>query len=597
MITAITILALGSVLASGILFKHQRLLTLIAATGTLWSGQWLLLTLIDRTIVSGNTNASLYLIGSLALTLPWLFMWKQWSWPYSTTVGSGKKDFVVIIVLLGVLLAAWLVQSRNGFTNGEWVTHGFYNGDTMTMMALVERSMLSDNLVTQNPFAGNGYLEYPTLWHAGLATLLIGIGIEGDWIHYLPILTYLQILITIPLFFLVMDILWPEPKRKEEKWLGASSRMAINSAQAIIILFVMAVSWDGYIYPQSHFFLSGLLLVLVGLLITAEKKEAMKRLWWLLPANAIALVLMLSNAVTGAAAVATIVAFYLWHLTSHHNNKQVRIAYGISILLWVAMYLMWSPGDAVFGGLQFSYTAAESIMRLGPVILALAIALLSSRSNKSFISFAITILLAMALFTFLFSQRNIVVANAERFIYQGLIVGFGLLLLPSIRGYYWITNVLKFKTNDFKERFIVLGAISAIIFIVILPALISGARSHDHLMRQDEQVVDLGYRETLSFISDNTKAEDVFLINPEGPWALPMLTGRSMLRANYWLSPKDSILEEVNNAFAGDTDAQVASLQKVNYLVINHEELDNWNLNDHEEIFRGGKLSVYKTSR
>lgn len=597
MMTAIIFLGIGSIMASGIMFRHQRLLTLIAAAGAFWSGQWLLLTLVDRVILTGNESTLVYLVGSFVLTIPWVFKLKAWSWPYRTTIGSGEKDFVVLVVLLGVLLAAWLVQSRNGFENAEWVTHGFYNGDTMTMMTLVEKSMLTDGLVKQNPFAANGYLEYPALWHAGMATFLKSLGVHNDWVHFLPILTYVQILVIVPMFFLLMDIFWPEPKRREENWLGVPSRLGVNLLQAGIIVYVMTVSWDNYIYPQSHFFLTGMFLLMLGLLITAEKGKGSHKIWQLVPAGVLALVLMLSNAVTGAAAIAITIAFYGWRLISRRDEKRIRLGYALGILVWVVVYLLWSPGDAVFGWPHFSYTSAESIMRLGPVVVALVVALVVASSAGSFVSFSIIMLMAMSVVTFLFSQRNIVVANAERFLYQGLLVGFPLLMLPLVRVYYWVINRVSVEARDGKDKVMVTGGMIAIVCIVGLPTLASGARAHNSLMRQDRQIVDLGYREMLEYVRSNTKAEDVFLTDPNTPWALPMFTGRAMLRANYWLSPKDTVLEDVNAAFDGNEEAQIASLQLVDYLIIKQEELNNWKLNEQEEVFRGGKISIYKTGQ
>jgi hypothetical protein len=207
------------------------------------------------------------------------------------------------------------------------------------------------------------------------------------------------------------------------------------------------------------------------------------------------------------------------------------------------------------------------------------------------------VLMAMSAVTFLLSQRNIVVANAERFIYHALLVGFPLMMLPAIRGYYWVVSRINVRSDSLREKVVYVSAVAAVACIVLMPGLISGARAHDQLMRQDRQVIDLGYREAMEYVRRNTHAESVFLVNPDAPWALPMLTGRSMLRADYWLGLNDEVLYEVELAFMGQEVAQRSALQKVDYLILNHEEQNNWKLDEQEEVFRGGRVSIYKTKR
>ena len=593
MLLVITILVIASVLASGILFRHQRIFTFIAAAGALWDGQWMLLTLIDRTWLKDVDTQLVFTVGALMFLALWLIKKKDWSWP-DTRSGSGRRDLMVLPILLAVLGAAWLVQSKNGFENSEWVTHGFYNGDTMTMVSLVQKSLLTEGMVTENPFAGNGYLEYPTLWHAGLATLIKGLNLGMDWIHYLNILTWLQIILVVPMFFLVMDVFWPEPKKREEKWLGVDSRLFVLGGQALLIGYVMAVSWDNYIYPQTHFFLTGIFLLVVSLLIKASKVRGRKECWYLTVSGLMALVLMLSNAVTGAVVVAITVVYYGWRLLDSKQEIDKKLLWLGGIVAWLIIYALLSTGDAVLGMPGFSYTSAESIMRFSPIVIMLAAALLL-RGNRDWLDMSIVVMFAMTAVIFFFSQRNIVVANAERFIYHGLLIGFPLLLAPGIRFYYWIRGKITVETNGFVDKTVALGAMAGILSILVMPVLISGARAHDSLMRQDKQVVDLGYREALEFVRNNTDADDVFLADPEAPWALPMFTGRAMLRASYWLSPKDSVFDDVNTAYEGEEAAQISSLQRVDYLIIKQEELNNWKLDEYKEVFRGGKISIFKT--
>jgi len=595
MVVAIVTLVIASVLGSGVLFRHQRVLTLIAAAGAMWQGQWLLLTLLDRMWLRSIDTNMVYWIGATVLLLPWLGLIKKWSWPYKKP-GSGRRDFVVLIILIGVLGASYLVQSRNGFIDGEWVAHGFYNGDTMTMISLTQRSMLTDGLVRENPFAGGGYLEYPTLWHAGIAALIVGVGLDMEWMHYLEILTYIQILMVVPMFFLLMDCVWPEPERKEEKWLGVSSRMLVLIAQALLVGYVMAVSWDNYIYPQTHFFLTGMFLLIVSLLVKAGKSSGWKECGYLTTSGVVSLLLLMSNAVTGAVAVAITIVYYGWRLLDAKQEINRRVLFLMGVAAWLLVYMVFSSGDAVFGLPHFSYTSAESIMRLGPVVLALGVALLL-RGKAGWLDLAIVATFAMTVITFLLSQRDIVVANSERFVYHGLLIGFPILLAPMVQAYYWLRRRIIWQSSGLVEKTVSVSASVAIVLLVVMPVLISGARAHDHLMFQDEQVIDFFYREALDYLRQNAGVGDIILTDPEAPWVVPMFTGLSMLRANYWLGVEDEVFRDVQLAFRGNTQAQERSLQRSDYMLIKQDETNKWKLDKYEQVFRSDQYEVYKTDR
>src|SRR3990167_9901742 len=593
MIPAMVVLTISSLLMAGILFRQQRLLTFIACAGTFWEAQWLVLTLINRTVWPNGNTELIFLAGALIGLVPWLIGIKEWSWPYRSP-GSGRSDLAVLVLLIGVISAAWLVQLRNGFHNSEWVMHGFYNGDTMIMITLVQRSMLDKGLVSENPFSANEYLEYPSLWHGGLATLLNAFGINMDWMHFLPTLTYLQIIFTIPMFFLLMDAWWPEPTNKEIMWLGISSRWGILLVQAGIIGYVLAVSWDSYIYPQTHFFIMGMWLLAASLLVRAGQETSSREYWWVGTSALVTLVLLLVNAVTGAAVVAVTIVYYTKRLMETRQGVMGRMLWLAGIIGWVSLFQSFSAGDVLLGWPHFSYTAAESIMGLAPVIIILGLAVLKQQENSDWVELCIVGLMGMALLIFLVSQRSIIVANSERFIYHALMVGFPLLLAPIISWYFdW--QRLWHESGSALRWLARSGASLALVLIVLLPVLISGARTHDHLMRQDEQRVDLAEQEALDFIRDNTIASDVILTRSEAPWNVPMFTGRAQVRADYWLAPQDDLLEDVKKAFAGDTDAQMKTLQQAEYLLIRQDEIDNWKLDDYEKVFHNGKMALYKT--
>lgn len=587
------VLAMSSVLMAGILFKQQRLLTLCACAGTFWEAQWLVLTLINRSIWPNGNTELIFLVGALIGLVPWLFKLKQWSWPYQAP-GSGRRDLAVLLVLIAVISAAWLVQERNGFQNSAWVTHGFYNGDTMTMITLVQRSMLERGLVSENPFSANEYLEYPSLWHGGLAGLLTALGISMDWMHFLPVMTYLQIVLTIPMFFLLMDTWWPEPSKKEILWLGINSRWSVLLLQAGIIGYVLAVSWDSYIYPQTHFFIMGMWLLAVSLLVKAGQETDQRERWRTGVSLLVTLVLLLANAVTGAAAVAVTIVYYAKRLMEAKQKVSRRILWLAGIIGWVTVFQFFSAGDVLLGWPHFSYTAAESVMRLGPVIIILALVVLRQQDDRDWVELAIVGLMGMAGLIFIGSQRDIIVANSERFIYHALMIGYPLLLAPIISWYFHWRHI-GYESGSVLRRLSRSGATLAIVLTMLLPALISGARSHDQLMRQDEQKVDLAEQEVLDFIRNNTASSDVILTRSEAPWNVPMFTGRAQVRADYWLSPQDELLEIVNRAFAGGQDAQTKALQEAEYLLIRQDEIYKWKLDDYEKVFHNGKMALYKT--
>src|SRR5581483_6685135 len=81
---SIALLIVTSLLASGILFRHQRLLTYLAAAGVLWEGQWLLLTLLNRTLLSSVTPNTLFTVGSSLLLVVSIAFIRKWQSPYRT---------------------------------------------------------------------------------------------------------------------------------------------------------------------------------------------------------------------------------------------------------------------------------------------------------------------------------------------------------------------------------------------------------------------------------------------------------------------------------------------------------------------------------
>lgn len=584
MVSSILLLGLASLVASGVLFAHQRALTYLAAAGVLWEGQWLLLTLLDRTVLEGVETRVVFDSGALILLAIWLLFYRRWSFPYISGAGSGRRDLAVLAVLFVVLTAAWLVINANGFLDGAWVTHGFYNGDTTTFIALVQRSLLTAGLVDTNPFAGGGALEYPTLLHAGVASVLTAVGISGSWLYFLPAMTLLQIIITVPLFFLLMDVVFPEPNEPWKRWFGVPSRLVILAGQAGLVLFVLALAWDNYVYPQSHFFLTGLFLLQVALLIRRR----------VVPASAVALVLMLANAVTGAAAVAVLAIFYWLQAADRKQEVTQRFGYLGGVVLWVIVFLLFAPGEAAWGWPTFSYTAAPAMIRLGPILVALLAAVWLKLDKQQFLSAAVAVLAAMGFVVFFFSTRNIVIENAERFFYHALVIGFPLLLSLLIRLFYWLRRQLIDTDRPLGQ--VVAGWLAAVALLLatLLPAGASVASAHDNLMFKDKRVVTITQREALDWLAENTGINAIILSSPNPPWAVPIFAGRALLRADYWLSPQDELARQVTAAFAGDRAAQEMILNQADYLLLPQNEQELWDVSAYDQVFSNTAVNIYR---
>lgn len=578
MIFSLLILLVGALLASGILFEHKRMLTFLATAGLIFEGRWLLMTLINRTFFPTVSLSTIVLFESIIILVLTLVFIKKWTWPYKGT-GSGRRDIVILPVLLLVLAGAWLVTSKNGFSDHAWVTHGFYNGDTATLLSLTQRSFLETGLVNENPFAGNGALEYPTLLHASLANFLDQAGIGMDWFRFLPLFTYLQIFLTVPVFFLLWDVLLPEPKNETEKWLGVPSRWVIYLLQAGVVLYVLSLSWDGYIYPQSHFFLTGLFVMLAALLASSARLSLMAKEHILKHGAIIALtiVLMLSNAVTGTAALVLTGVFFLMRVFDVKRRPAER-GWQLAIVVVLGLLFLWAmPGN---GALQiiptFSYTAAIDMLRLALPLGILMIGMYQYVSRQSFVAVGSAALMALGLIVFFFSSRNIVIENSSRFFYHAILIGFPLVLAPIVQGWYWVRRELLHTTHSVPEKVAGWFAVGTLLLLLIFPGAVSVASAHDNLMFKDEQVIDTAYRRALWWIEDNTEPSAVFLASPETPFAIPMFTGRTLLRTAYWLSPDDVVLADVVSAFEGDTSAQEQVMGGADYLLLQDVERKLW---------------------
>ncbi|MBI3255437.1 MAG: hypothetical protein HYZ63_00525 [Candidatus Andersenbacteria bacterium] len=592
---AIIVSLLAGLFVSGIVFRHQRMFTYMGACLALAWGWWLVLTFIGRTWLSEFPPTLLYGFGPALLAVIFLPWWKQWRLPYRNAPGSGWRDLMVMLALLPVMGAAYMVWQVNGREHSNWVWHGFFNGDTATFASLVEKSFLTPGLATDNPFAAGLPLEYPTLVHAGVAALFGADGATG-WTYFLPTMTYVAIFVIVAAFWLLFDILFPESL--QPRWLGLKPMWA-KVMPLLGVLYVMALGWDNFIYPQSHFFLLGLWVVVAALFGQGLKNPARLRGMTLFLASVFTVVLIAGNAVLGAAALAvalgTCGSLFL-DKKNEASTRLVALALGVA---FVAIFLVLAPGEPQFGGLQFSYEGASDMMRLLPALALLFIGLALYESRPASTLLGVAGLCVLAGVTFFFSTRDIVVANTSRFLYHALLLGWPFMILPVARLGFWLKRYFLYSTKTLSEFIGAIVVVAALVALLLLPAVASVAQAHDNLMRKDRQEITPAMTEAAWWLEDHTSIRDVIVASPLPPWYIPFMTGRTLLRAGYeegayWLSTDDGTLSHLRAAFTGDAKAQDTVAGMGDYLLLTKAERALWKPLSFEKVFDIDAIVIYK---
>lgn len=102
----------------------------------------------------------------------------------------------------------------------------------------------------------------------------------------------------------------------------------------------------------------------------------------------------------------------------------------------------------------------------------------------------------------------------------------------------------------------------------------------DNLLFKDSQQVSAPEREAYAWLKAHTNPTDVILASPEEPWSVPLFTGRSLVRTNYWLSPADPLTDEVTAAFNGSLAAQEVTAGHADYIVLTTVDEPLWPLYD-----------------
>jgi len=584
----------SALLGSGIVFHHKRMLTYIAFAGILLEAQLLLASYIHRTTLSSFENSSFFLLAGIAYLTLWLSMYKQWKSPYATP-GSGIRDGFVAIALVLVAGFAYPVLHANGYAGENFVLHGFYNGDVATFASLIQKSFDTASLVAENPFSGNGYLEYPTLLHGAFADFFTMMGIGKDWLRFLSLMVYIQIIITIPMFFLLWDTVWGEPKNPAEKWFGISSRIKVYSLQTLIALFAIGLSIDSFAYPQSHFFLMGMFLAAVALLAQGSLLSGRNQVLFVAAGFIFAALLLFSNTVTGTVAIACAGTLCVLRMFDKKRPVRERAIFLVLAFLLVFFMIQASTGRETLRNPHFSVSAASDMIRAGITALFVLGAAFISLSRKQFLSLASAIVATLGLSVFFLSDRNIVTENASRFLYHSFLIGFALLLPLVIQVKYWIYRELFLTSRPMSER--IGGYLIAIssVLLLLLPVGISAGSTYRSLLVEEPRIITQNDRVLLWWIDEHTSPNDIIITNGYEPYTVPLFTGRALLRTEgYWLSADDDISNQIQKAYAGDMSAQQDILQSAQYIIIPKNAVEMWDVTGLKKASDNGTNVLYK---
>lgn len=585
---------ISALLGSGVLFWHKRLLTYLAFAGALFEMEFIATSFIRRTFIHGVSGSMVFLITGIIWVTLWATLYRYWKSPYKIP-GSGKRDGFAGIALVIIFAIAYPVISSNGYHGTEFIMHGFYNGDTVTFASLINKSLATIGEVTQNPFSANGSLEYPTVLHGALSDFFSVTKIETGWLHFLGILTYAQILITIPMFFLVWDVVFPEPKNRSELWFGMFSRNAVYGLQTILTLIAVGLSLDSFIYPQSHFFLVASFLAVLALFSQAIPSKGKQELLYAIPAYIIAILLLFANTVTGTAAAGLAGTFAFIRVFDKKQSVKSRALY-LAIGIGLLAVMHWASSSRVsFLHPHFSVSSAGDMVRAGlPYIFVLAGALYSL-ARKQYLAIASILVGFLGIATFFLADRNIVTENASRFLYHGFLIGFPLLLAPLIQYLYFIRREITLTSRPLSE--IIAGWIggTAMLLILFLPIGISAGSTYANLLQNDKRTVTQNTQIALAIIDALGKPTDIVIANPNEPFSVPLFTSKALLRTNdYWLSLQDDTTNDLVKAFTGDKASQQKVLQQGNFLLLSPEEQKSWDVSKLKKVFESKDAIAYR---
>ncbi|MDP3685670.1 MAG: hypothetical protein Q8R32_02460 [bacterium] len=467
--------------------------------------------------------------------------------------GVTRGEFLFVAACIPILLSIIAVNARNGSVQlpdgrEEFHARGFVNGDTMTLFALTNSQLTTHNsqLRRENPFAGNGPLEYPTLLHRALADLLTATG--GDitrvaWWLIVPILAgTVAVSVLSTQFFL----------RRENVPLWS----------VLLLLVAFGSTWEAFTYPQSHTFLTGLFFLFILLLVLRDQSgRVVERRILRFVIGTLAIVLLFSNAVLGTAAVAIAVGSNLLQCFNRSWPLRDRLSGLVGSVILVTLFLLFPPGAGAIGALNVAYTAVPQFLVAALPALVVLWALWDTawlHRSPSLLAAAV-LLPVLGVVTLVFSGRDIVAENSPRFLFLLVLLGWPAVILVVQRAADWWWRQVRHVEHTVAEQVALWGGGAFTVLALLLPVAASVAGTLDVLVRDEPLVVSADELAAFAWIREHTPSDAVFLRAPESmfenleisPLALPAFTGRAQVRSEYWLSPNDEILADVRHFFLG----------------------------------------------
>lgn len=488
------------------------------------------------------------LLGALAAFILWRTRWPR------ILCGWTRGDVIFLLALFPVLGSTWAVATTNGFVRtpygGEaFLARGFVNGDTMTLFTLVNASALRPGgaLLRENPFAGNGPLEYPTLLHRALADILKATG--GD--------------ITRVAWWLIVPVLFGTVAVSVLSVSAIFRGHRVPVWGVLLLLAAYGSTWESFTYPQSHTFLTGLFFLFLLLLVLRDQSGRVlerRTLRWAI--GTLAVVLLFSNAVLGTAAVAVAVGSNVLQFFNRNWPWRDRVSGLIGSAILLVLFFLFPPGTGSLGTLNVAYTAVPQFLTAALPALVVLWALWDTawlHRSPSLLAAAV-LLPTLAVVTLGFSSRDIVAENSPRFLFLLVLVGWPAVIPVVQRLGDWWWRQVRHVEHTLQELTVLWGGGAFMLLVLLLPTAASVAGTLDVLVRKPPLTVSADELEAFAWVRNETAPDAVFLRAPEGlfesavvaPLALPAFTGRAQLRSEYWLSPDDDVLAGVRALFRGE---------------------------------------------
>ncbi|TSC72442.1 MAG: hypothetical protein G01um101438_526 [Parcubacteria group bacterium Gr01-1014_38] len=465
--------------------------------------------------------------------------------------GITRGELLFVAAFVPVLVSIAVVNARNGYVrlpDGREAFHarGFVNGDTMTLFALTNASGAREGamLLRENPFAGNGPLEYPTLLHRALADLLDTTG--GDitrvaWWLIIPVIAgTVAVSVLSTQFFL----------RREK----------IPFWSALLLLAAFGSTWEGFIYPQSHTFLTGLFFLCILLLVLRDQSErTVERRVLRFGVGTLAIVLLFSNAVLGTAAIALAIGSNLLQFFNRGWSLRDRLSGLVGSAILAALFFLFPPGAGALGTVNVAYTAVPQFLTAALPALVVLWALWDTawlHRAPSLLTAAV-LLPVLGIATLVFSGRDIIAENSPRFLFLLALLGWPAVIPVVQRVADWWWRQVRHVEHTVAEHVVLWGGGAFTVLALLLPVAASVLGTLDILVWKPPHVVSADELAAFAWIRAHTPSESIFLRAPESvfknrdvaPLSLPAFTGRAQVRSEYWLSPDDTVLAAVQNLF------------------------------------------------